>query len=95
MMSIPKEYNITNSYYASVDFFFFFTAISTLSCDGFAQHQLAIERSYIKIAHRRSLRVRYWRVPSWPRGLRKYIWCVLEREGVDLINVGNMGDAAG
>lgn len=22
MMSIPKEYNITNSYYASVDFFF-------------------------------------------------------------------------
>ncbi len=38
------------------------------------------------------LKVRYWRIPEWPIGLRNYLWRVLVREGVDYLSVDDIED---
>lgn len=84
------EYDLSNSYYASVNFG---KTIGGLTRNRFSQEQLALIRSQIQAAHSRGLKVRYWGTPSWPRGLRNHVWHVLVREGVDLVNVDDLREA--
>lgn len=83
-------FNPSNSYYASVSFD---------KSIGYPWHfhitsdQLQRIRAQVNGAHRRGLKVRYWGTPSWPRNLRHYIWSVLEREGVDVLNVDDLKGA--
>ncbi|KAE8146337.1 PLC-like phosphodiesterase [Aspergillus avenaceus] len=86
----PDTFNWTNSYYASVSFkdsigfpwFFHLT-----------DRQVGKIRAQIRGAHRRGLKVRYWNLPNWPRGLRNHVWHVLVREGVDMLNVDDLQSA--
>lgn len=85
----PKNaavYNDANSYYASVSFG---------SSIGHALPFLTMAqkekiRRQIRGAHKQGLKVRYWDTPSWPIGLRNYIWRVLVEEGVDYLNVDDL-----
>ncbi|GAD95776.1 hypothetical protein ANI_1_270114 [Paecilomyces variotii No. 5] len=88
--SLPEDYNVTNSYYASVDFR---KAIGPLFHNRFSQPQLELLRAQVRAAHARGLKVRYWGTPGWPRGLRNHVWHILVREGVDLINVDDLREA--
>ncbi|KAL1886317.1 Altered inheritance of mitochondria protein 6 [Paecilomyces lecythidis] len=85
-----EDYDVTNSYYASVDFR---KAIGPLFHNRFSQAQLELLRAQVRAAHARGLKVRYWGTPSWPRGLRNHVWHILVREGVDLINVDDLREA--
>lgn len=80
-------YSSANSYYASGNFKEIVGHVwhSKLSDD-----QLRLIREHIDGAHARGLRVRYWGVPSWPLGIRNYLWRVLVREGVDVLSVDNV-----
>lgn len=83
----PAVYNSTNSFYASVSF---------KSSIGYPLHstltkaQLTLMRSQIRFAHACGLKVRYWGVPSWPIGMRNYLWRVMVREGVDFLSVDDV-----
>ena len=88
--SANLSYTPQNSYYASVDFR---KAIGSLPLSRLSQGQLAKLRNQIRDAHERGLKVRYWGTPSWPVNLRNYVWRVLVREGVDMLNVDDL-DAA-
>lgn len=83
-------YDVTNSYYASVDFR---TSFGSLPTGRLSYAQLAKLRSQIDLAHERGLKVRYWGTPTWPVGLRNYVWRVLVREGVDVLNVDDLHGA--
>lgn len=83
-------YNVNNSYYASADFR---TSIGSLPTSRLSYAQLAKVRSQIDVAHERGLKVRYWGTPAWPVGLRNYVWKVLVREGVDVLNVDDLHGA--
>lgn len=92
-LSSPPTYTHTsqNSYYASTKFS---TAIGYLPTGKFSKHQLSLLRGQIRGAHSRGLKARYWDLPFWPIGLRNYVWQVLVEEGVDLLNVDDLGGAA-
>ena len=47
-------------------------------------------RGHFRGAHERGLKVRYWELPFWPIGLRNYVWDVLDKEGVDILNVDDL-----
>ncbi|KKY13455.1 hypothetical protein UCRPC4_g06975 [Phaeomoniella chlamydospora] len=84
-------YSPTNSYYASVSFkksIGFPHAYTRLTA-----REIDLIRSQINDAHTRGLKVRYWGIPSWPRGLRNHIWHVLIREGADMLNVDDLQTA--
>jgi hypothetical protein len=85
--STPDAYNTTNSFYASVSFkaSIGYPVHSTLT-----QAQMTLMRSQIRGAHARGLKVRYWGVPSWPIGVRNYLWRVMVREGVDFLSVDDV-----
>jgi len=83
-------YSPQNSYYASVDFR---KAIGSLPLSRLSQGQLVKLRNQIRDAHGRGLKVRYWGTPSWPVSLRNYVWRVLVREGVDMLNVDDLNAA--
>ncbi|KAJ5600645.1 hypothetical protein N7450_001712 [Penicillium hetheringtonii] len=83
-------YSPQNSYYASVDFR---KAIGSLPLSRLSQGQLVKLRNQIRDAHGRGLKVRYWGTPSWPVNLRNYVWRVLVREGVDMLNVDDLNAA--
>lgn len=51
-------------------------------------------RMRIKTANDRGLEVRYWETPSWPMGRRNKVWKFLVDEGVGLLNVDDLHDAA-
>lgn len=85
--SIRTPYSWKNSYYASVDFH---SSIGPLPVGRLSHAQLAKLRSQIRDAHERGLKVRYWGTPGWPIGLRNYVWRVLVREGVDVINFDDL-----
>lgn len=89
-VSIPHRYNPTNSYYASVSFK---ESIGFPWRFHITSEQLNLIRAQINGAHRRGLKVRYWGTPSWPRSLRNHVWSVLEREGVDVLNVDDLRSA--
>ena len=83
----PNTYSLSNSYYASVDF----KATIGFPWRGhLSAEQKEKLRKQIAGAHAQGLKVRYWGVPSWPRGLRNYLWRVLVREGVDFLNVDDL-----
>jgi hypothetical protein len=80
-------YSRINSYYASVDF----KATIGIPWRGrLTSAQIHIMRKQIAGAHARGLKVRYWGVPNWPRGMRDYLWRMLVREGVDYLNVDDI-----
>lgn len=80
-------FNRTNSVYASVSFKKIVGFPAPLY---FTKKQLSIIRSQIRAAHSRGLMVRYWALPDWPLGLRSYVWRMLAREGVDVLNVDDL-----
>ncbi|KIV87388.1 hypothetical protein PV11_02938 [Exophiala sideris] len=83
----PAIYSLANSYYASVDF----TRTIGFPWRGRLSHaQKEKMRKQIAGAHARGLKVRYWGVPSWPKGLRNYLWRVQYKEGVDYLNVDDL-----
>ncbi|OOQ86795.1 hypothetical protein PEBR_20028 [Penicillium brasilianum] len=86
-----SPYTKYNSYYASVDFH---ASIGSLPLGRLSQDQLAKVRAQIAAAHNRGLKVRYWGTPGWPVGLRNYVWRVLVREGVDMLNVDDLRAAS-
>ncbi|KAL8715350.1 MAG: hypothetical protein Q9220_000683 [cf. Caloplaca sp. 1 TL-2023] len=80
-------YTTANSLYASVSFT---QAVGHVLFGKLSEPQLALIRGHIRGAHRRGLKVRYWELPFWPIGLRNYIWDVLVKEGVDILNVDDL-----
>ena len=78
-----SSFNTTNSYYASVSFK---KSIGHVWSGRLSAGQMRLIRGQIQGAKKRGLKVRYWGVPSWPIGLRNYIWDVLVKEGVDYLN---------
>ncbi|MCJ1431345.1 Altered inheritance of mitochondria protein 6 [Xylographa pallens] len=87
----PDIYSPENSYYASVAFV---KAIGRMWRMRLSEQQMALIRGHIRGAHRRGLKVRYWDLPDWPIGLRNYVWDVLMREGVDVLNVDGLTAAS-
>jgi hypothetical protein len=83
----PNDYSYLNSYYASVSFK---KSIGHVWRYRLSTKQLDLIRRQIRGAHARGLKVRYWGLPSWPRGLRNHVWHVLVREGVDILNVDDL-----
>ena len=84
-------YTPENSYYASVAFG---KAIGRMWRMRLSEQQMALLRGHIRGAHRRGLKVRYWDLPDWPIGWRNYVWDVLMREGVDVLNVDDLTAAS-
>lgn len=80
-------FNITNSYYASVDFK---KAVGFPWPFHFTETQMETIRRQVRIAHSHGLKVRYWGLPSWPISLRNHIWRILLQEGVDMLNVDDL-----
>ena len=87
----PNSFNWTNSYYASASFK---KSIGQPWLFRLRERQLMTMRAQIQAAHDRGLKVRYWALASWPRSLRNYLWGVLTREGVDILNVDDLRSAA-
>lgn len=89
--SMPRKgwttYNATNSYYTSTPFG---QSIGKVWRGRLTHQQLEKIRGHIRGAHRRSLKVRYWDLPAWPIGIRNYVWDVLVREGIDMLNVDDL-----
>ena len=89
--SDPTMYSRANSYYASVSFK---SAVGWPWRGSLSHSQIEIMRKQIAGAHARGLKVRYWGVPSWPIGMRNYLWRTLVKEGVDFLNVDDLKSAA-
>lgn len=87
----PAVYDRTNSYYASAPFF---KTIGYPVRSRLSQPQMKKLKSQISGAHEQGLKVRYWDVPTWPIGVRNYLWRVLVREGVDYLSVDDIRAAA-
>jgi hypothetical protein len=91
---IPEEnhqFDATNSFYASTSFGRY---IGTIWFGRLREKQLRLIRDFIAAAHQRGLKARFWGTPSWPSGLRNYVWDVLLKEGVDYLNVDDLRAAA-
>lgn len=83
----PAVYSAANSYYASASFKH---TVGHVWHSSLSDAQLTLIREHIRGAHARGLKVRYWGVPSWPIGIRNYLWRVLVREGVDVLSVDDV-----
>ncbi|KKY36648.1 hypothetical protein UCDDA912_g03320 [Diaporthe ampelina] len=94
LSAIPEGLNEiwTNktAYYASASF----KATIGSAVAGFSPSQLSTLRTQIATAARLGLKSRYWDTPDWPVGYRDYVWGVLEREGVGVLNVDDLEGAA-
>ena len=90
--SLPDgtHYTAENSLYASVSFQ---TAIGKVH-GSLSSQQVKTIRQHVKNASRRSLKLRYWDTPAWPVSIRNYVWEVLEREGVGMLNVDDVYSAS-
>jgi hypothetical protein len=88
----PMVYSEANSFYASVSFKRSILGFPTLPPwrSQMSGSQIELIRKQIAGAHARGLKVRYWSVPEWPRGLRNYFWRVLVKEGIDYLNVDDL-----
>ncbi|GAW23183.1 hypothetical protein ANO14919_127330 [Xylariales sp. No.14919] len=82
-------YRPDDSYYASVSFK---NTIGSVML-GFSKSQLKKLRAQIRTAQESGLVSRYWDTPSWPINYRDYIWEVLTREGVGMLNVDDVNGA--
>lgn len=56
--------------------------------------QLALLREQISFAKSKGIGARYWDQPGWPIGTRNAVWRSLINEGVSLLNVDDLADAA-
>lgn len=83
----PEIYSPANSYYASISFV---RSIGYPWHSALSQAQLDLLRRQIHGAHAHGLKVRYWGIPTWPVGLRNYVWRVLVREGVNYLSVDDV-----
>ena len=83
----PDAYTTQNSVYASVSFA---QAIGHVLFGQLSEPQMTLIRGHIRGAHSRGLKVRYWELPFWPVGLRNYVWDILVKEGVDILNVDDL-----
>ncbi|CAM1511880.1 Fc.00g093930.m01.CDS01 [Cosmosporella sp. VM-42] len=82
---------LENEFYtASVSFWSTIGSVHT----GFTKSQLAKLKDQIQAAQERGLKARYWGFASWPISHRDYIWRVLIREGIDLLNADDIQSAA-
>ena len=61
---------------------------------GLTKGQLAKLRDQIHSAQSKGLKARYWGLPSWPITHRDYVWRILIREGIDLLNADDVQSAA-
>ncbi|KAL9045562.1 MAG: hypothetical protein Q9214_001413 [Letrouitia sp. 1 TL-2023] len=86
----PSAYTTANSFYASVSFA---QAVGHVQRGQISDEQMDLIRGHIKGAQSRGLKARYWELPFWPISLRNYVWDVLVKEGVDLLNVDDLKDA--
>lgn len=78
-----STFDLTNSYYASVDFK---KAIGWCWFGKLSDKQRQTIRKQIRSAKEKGLKSRYWGAPKWPVGLRNMVWQVLVEEGVDYLN---------
>lgn len=74
------------AYYASASFKTTIGSVVT----GFSPSQLSTLRTQIATAATLGLKSRYWDTPNWPVAYRDYLWSVLEREGVGVLNVNDL-----
>lgn len=74
------------AYYASTSFKSTIGSVVT----GFSSSQLSTLRTQIATAARLGLKSRYWDTPGWPVAYRDYVWSVLEREDVGVLNVDDL-----
>lgn len=79
----PSEFNLSNSYYASVSFA---SSIGYIWFGHITDDQIRKIRGQIQGARRRGLKARYWATPDWPIALRNKVWKILADEGVDYLN---------
>lgn len=85
------QFNKQNSYYASASFK---SAVGKILGGKLSEKQLDVIRGQVRGARKRGLKARYWDTPAWPLGLRNYVWDVLVREGVYLLNVDDLRGAS-
>jgi hypothetical protein len=85
---LGSPFNQTNSYYSSMSFT---RSIGVVRSGELSADQVSMIRRQVKEAHSRGLKVRYWNLPAWPIRVRNYVWDVLVREGVDILNVDDLG----
>jgi hypothetical protein len=88
--SWKAKYNDSNSYYASVSLG---VAVGSARF-GFSRAQYNILRRQLRVAQESSLYSRYWGLPKWPVKYRDYVWSVLAREEVGMLNVDDVNAAA-
>jgi hypothetical protein len=86
-----EKYTKLNSYYASVSFK---STVGKIVDGKLSKKQVDIIQAQVRGAHRIGLKARYWDTPAWPLGLRNYVWDVLIKEGVDLLNVDDLRGAS-
>jgi hypothetical protein len=82
-LSALSTFDLTNSYYASVDFK---KAIGWCWFGRLSSSQKDLIRMQIRAAKEKGLKSRYWGAPKWPVGVRNMVWSVLVEEGVDYLN---------
>ena len=90
-LSTDNTFDSSHSYYASTSLK---ASVGTVLGGSFSTSQLSRIRSEIHVAKGKGLRARYWDTPSWPTSLRNYVWQTLIDEGVDVLNVDDLQDAA-
>ena len=90
LVTSPKDFNASNSYYASTSFS---ASIGFPWTGAVTGKQLELIRDQIKGAHQQGLKARYWETPNWPTSLRNYVWSVLVSQGTDILNVDDLRSA--
>ncbi|KAJ8110490.1 hypothetical protein OPT61_g6680 [Boeremia exigua] len=88
LLSISDEqYNITNSYYASVEMK---KAIGSIWFNKPSDKQIDKLTEQIHAAEVKGLKSRYWGEPRWPISLRDKVWLKLTELGVGMLNVDDL-----
>ncbi|KAL4722142.1 Altered inheritance of mitochondria protein 6 [Fusarium chlamydosporum] len=85
------EYEMENEFYtASAPFKKAVGSVRT----GFDNQQIETLRNQLRIAKERNLKSRLWGLPHWPISHRDYVWEILVKEGIDLLNANDIASAA-
>ncbi|VUC37844.1 unnamed protein product [Clonostachys rosea] len=84
-------YDAANCHWASMSLA---KLVGRVSSSGLNSLQLDKIRSRVRSAHDHGLQVRFWKLPTWPIGLRNKIWASLQKEGVDILNTDDLQNAA-
>jgi glycerophosphoryl diester phosphodiesterase len=87
---LDKQYNTTNSYYASVNMK---EAIGHLWFNQLSAKQVDRLTEQIQAADEKGLKSRYWGEPRWPISLRNTVWFKLTELGVGMLNVDDLVSA--